>query len=160
MKTKNILLNVLVVSMLFLVPLVSKGQNCEPLDAAQLKKMLTELGYTIKDLETNPGKEKYEVKHTVRGFDIPVAYELSPSKSFIWLTVVLGKPKADTSSINYTLLQRNSRVQPCLFYINSVTEKLMMGLGVENRGVTNAILRKHTDKIVNDVVDNATYWQN
>ena len=157
MKTKNFVFGVLALGMLFFIPLVGNGQNCEPLNTAQLKKMLTELGYTTKDLETKPGKEKYEVKHTLRAFDVPVGYEISPSTNFIWLTVMLGKHKTDTS-YSFALLKHNAKIQPCFFYITA-SGNLMMGLAVENRGVTNAILRKHTDKILNDVIDNAAVWK-
>lgn len=144
--------------LLFSLPLFSQAQDCKPLDAAQLKQMLTELGYEHKDIGTSPGKEKYEVKHLKTDFTIPVAYEISASTNYIWLTVFLGRDTV-TASRNYnSLLRQNGVIQPCQFYI---TEKgnVMLGLAVENRGVTNAILRRHTETICTNLSKTSDYWK-
>ncbi len=144
--------------LLFSLPFVSKAQECNTLNAAQLKQMLGELGYEYKDLTTAPGKEKYEVKHLKTDFTIPVAYEISPSTNYIWLTVFLGRDTV-TASRNYnSLLRQNGVIQPCQFYI---TEKgnVMLGLAVENRGVTNAILRRHTETICSNLSKTSDYWK-
>ena len=144
-------------SVLFTSSFISRAQNCGPVDRPALRKMLTELGYEVKDLETTPGKEKYEVSHTKQGFNVPVAYEISPSTNYIWLTVYLGKPPADTSIRNSQLLRQNFTIQPCQFYI---TEKgnMMMGLAIENRGVTNAVLKRLSDMVTDKVVQTTSYW--
>jgi hypothetical protein len=136
----------------------ANAQTCDPLDSKKLRIMLEQLGYTIKDLVTTPGSEKYEVKHKSATFDVPVGYEISPSKNFIWLTVFLGPAKSDTSVTHLALLKQNAIIQPCFFYVSS-KGNLMMGVAVENRGVTNAVLRRHIDKIIADVSSTATYWQ-
>jgi len=142
----------------FLFSASGKAQNCDQLTAAQLRDMLVQLGYTVKDNNTTPGSEKYEVNNTTATLNVPVAYELSASKNFIWLTVNLGKPSADTSVMNAALLKQNFKIQPCQFYITG-KGNLMMGMAVENRGVTNAILRRHTDKIIADVSSTTAFWQ-
>jgi hypothetical protein len=136
----------------------SYSQGCDPLDAGKLKNMLTGMGYTVKELNTTAGKEKYEVMIKATGFNVPVAYEISSSGNFVWLTASLGKPKDETSIANATLLKQNGKIQLCQFYITE-KGKLMIGLAVENRGLTPVIMRRHTDKIASDVSSTSTYWQ-
>ena len=136
----------------------SYAQNCDQLTSAQLKEKLIQLGNEVKDLNSTVGSEKYEVKYTSPTLDVPVAYELSASKNFVWLTVFLGTPRADTSVMNAALLKQNFSIQPCQFYITS-KGNLMMGLAIENRGLTNAIIKRHSDKIVADVSSTASFWQ-
>lgn len=158
MKKKNLVICSIIILFMGLLPVFGKAQNCDPLNARQLKELLTNMGYTVKDLNTEVGKEKYEVSITTTGFNVPISYEISPSTNFIWLIANLGKPKDETSTANAALLKQNGKIQPCQFYI---TEKgnLMMGLAVENRGLTPAIMRRHTEKITNDVSNTASYWQ-
>jgi hypothetical protein len=49
-------------------------------------------------------------------------------------------------------------VQPSQFYITS-KGKLMIGLPIDNRGVTNAALRRCIDKVAGDVVNQKSVWQ-
>ena len=120
--------------------------------------MLVQLGYEVQDITTTPGTEKYMVTNKTAALNVPVGYELSASKNFLWLTVNLGTPRADSSVMNAALLRENSKIQPCQFYI-SAKGTLMMGFALENRGLTNAILRKHTDKIIADVSSTTALWQ-
>ncbi|MEQ1934967.1 MAG: hypothetical protein ABL962_14000 [Fimbriimonadaceae bacterium] len=57
------------------------------------------------------------------------------------------------------MLKRNFKIQPCFFYI---TEKgnMMMGLPVENRQVSSAVMRRTVDLIVGSVVDTQKVWDN
>ncbi len=144
--------------LLILSPVVSQAQDCGPIDRTQLRKMLVELGFEIKDLEKAAGKEKYEVTIVKDGLNVPIAYEISPSTNYIWLTVYLGNPTADTSIKNIALLKQNAKVQPCQFYI-SEKGRLMLGLAIENRGVTNAVLRRHSETVSSRVAETKTYWQ-
>lgn len=156
---RNTLLRILFAALIIcLFTSNSYAQNCEVLTAPQLKEKLIQLGNEVKEIVSEPGKEKYEVKYTTSTLNVPVAYELSPSKNFVWLTVFLGAPRADTSVMNAELLKQNFAIQPCQFYITA-KGKLMMGLAVENRGLTNAILKRHSDKIIADVNSTASYWQ-
>ncbi|MFY8046464.1 MAG: hypothetical protein ACOVOS_07815 [Chitinophagaceae bacterium] len=134
-----------------------KAQSCDPINASKLKEMLGQLGYTVKDIETNPGSEKYEIKVTKDGIDVPILYQLSASGSYMWLTVSLGNKYSDESVINSTLLKQNSKIQPCQFYTTE-SGKLMMGLAVDNRGINNAQLRRYTEFITGKVIDTKAYW--
>ena len=146
----------------------AQGQK---LNAKQLRSTLTQLGYEVKDLNTKEGEEKYEVKITREGYDVFVAYEISPSTNYIWLTVLLGDFKVATSEdmsksiadtikkyeLAVAMLKENSKIQPTNFYISS-NGKLMLGLAIDNRAVDNAMLRTKSEKICADVVSSAALW--
>jgi len=136
----------------------SIAQDCPPINQARLREILVQLGFTIKDLNTTPGKEKYEVKMTLGGLDVPISYEISPSTNYVWLTVLLGPAPTEASVLNSSYVKQNSKIQPCFFYVTD-SGNLMMGLAVDNRGLNNALLRRYTDFITNKVVDTKAYWQ-
>ena len=135
---------------------VGVGQD-EPkqLDAAGLKSMIEGLGYEVKDLVTDPGKEKYEFVVKTNGFNVPLGGEISPSKNYIWLTANLGAVK--TSTKYEELLRANSAIQPSFFYVTK-SNYLMIALAIENRGVTPSWLKKGIDKVGNDVEAQASVW--
>jgi hypothetical protein len=147
-----------VVILMVMLSSFCNAQNCDPLTSAQLKEKLIQLGNEVKDINTTVDKEKFEVKYKTATLDVPVGYEISPSKNFVWLTVFLGAPRADSSVLNAALLKQNGVIQPCMFYITA-KGNLMMGLAVENRGLTNAILKRHSDKLIADVSSTASFWQ-
>lgn len=128
------------------------------IDRKQLKEMLTQLGYEVKDLVTDPGKEKYTVTITKDGLDIPIGFEISPSLGYIWLTVNLGTAPTDGNSKTLDLLKQNSKIQPTFFYI---TDKglLMAGLPIDNRGVTNVTLRQRAESIAENVGKTQSVWK-
>ena len=148
----------LFIALVSLSPLNGQAQDCNAMTRTELRAMLVELGYTVIDLEKAEGKQKYQVNMSANGLNVPVGYEISPSNNFIWLTVNLGNPPSETSTTNNTLLKQNAIIQPCFMYI---TEKgrLMMGLAVENRGLTNAVLKRHSDFIAKRVGETKSYWQ-
>jgi hypothetical protein len=130
-------------------------------NAEQLKKAIEDIGYETKALNATAGEEKYEFKVERGGLTIPIGAELSKSKNYLWLTVNLtSAPKdfADSGTKLGNLLKANSVVQPCQFYI---TEKgaLMIAVPVENRAMSNAILRRNVEKLANDVVSQKSVWQ-
>ncbi len=158
MKSKIHFSKLFFLSFIFLAPLFGKAQSCDPINAARLKEMLVQMGYTVKDIATEVGKEKYQVDINTSSFNVPVGYELSPSKNYVWLTANLGKAKDSTSTINAAMLKQNGIIQPCQLYVTS-KGILMMGLAVENRGLTPAIMRRHTDKLTGDVSSTSALWK-
>lgn len=144
---------------IWLLPVFGSAQNCDAMTRVQLKEKLVQMGFTVKVLTVKEGEEKYEVSHPGSGFNVPVAYEISSSTNFIWLTANLGKVDTDSPGKSLEMIKENAIIQPCFFYINT-KGNLMMGLAVENRGVTNVILRRHIDKIVADVSKTSAIWQN
>lgn len=142
----------------FFLSVSASAQDCNPINQARLREILVQLGYTVKDLVTTPGKEKFEVKTTQGGLDVPIGYEISPSTKYVWLTVNLGPAPAETSILNSSFIKQNAKIQPSMFYVTEAGN-LMIGLAVDNRGLDNALLRRYTDFITTKVVDTKAYWQ-
>ncbi|MFD2919556.1 hypothetical protein ACFS6H_07560 [Terrimonas rubra] len=46
------------------------AQDCAPITGSQLRTMLVNMGYTVKDLNTTPGSEQIEIKNTTSRLDI------------------------------------------------------------------------------------------
>lgn len=140
---------------------LANPQTADRLDAAGLKAMITGFGYEIKELSSEPGKEKWEIPTKTEALNIPVACELSSSKNYIWLTVSFGEaPKADApgSAAKFEkILKATYTAQPSHFYITT-KGFLMLGIAVENRAVTPADLRRSLDKIVSDVGKTQDAW--
>lgn len=155
MKTRN-LLALIFVAIAVLGSLVGFRAS-DQIDRKQLRDMLVQLGYTVKDLDSTAGKEKYSFLVERGGLNIPVAAEISPNGRYIWLTVFCkdGEPAGDKA---VALLHKNSDLQPSQFYL-SKSNKIMVGLAIENHEVTNAVLRERSEKIVNDVVSSKDIWQ-
>lgn len=136
-------------------PKAVAGQQ-DKLDAASLKTMIEGLGFETKMLNQEAGKEKYELKVTKGGFDIPLGAEISPSTNYIWLTVSLGEVKP-THKFD-ELLRQNGKIQPSFFYITT-KNFLMMAIAMDNRNVNPALLKRNIEKVTEDVSNNASLWQ-
>lgn len=134
------------------------GQSAEPITRKQLREKLVELGYEVEDLVKDEGKEKYSVVFVKNDLNIPVGFEISPSGNYVWLTVNLGEGPTTGNSKTLDLLKQNAKIQPTFFYI---TEKglLMAALAVENRGITNAVLKTRAETISTNVGGSKAIWQ-
>lgn len=125
------------------------------LDAASLQSTLTGLGYEPKVLNQEVGKEKFELAVMTEALKIPIAAEISSSTNYIWLTTNLGLNRTD---LNFEeLLKSNSSIQPCQFYITK-KGNLMMGVALDNRGVSPAVLRRNIDMISKNVGETKALW--
>lgn len=124
----------------------------------QLREMLTQLGYEVTDVVKDAGKEKYSVKFAKYDLNIPVGFEISPSTSYVWLTVNLGDAPKEGNTQTLNLLKQNSKIQPTFFYITD-SGRLMAALAVENRGITNALLRSRAETISENVGKTKEFWQ-
>ena len=124
----------------------------------QLREMLSELGYEVSDIVKDEGKEKYAVTFTKNDLNIPVGFEISPSNSYIWLTVNLGPAPTEGNAKCLNLLKQNAKVQPTFFYVTD-SGRLMAALAVENRGVTNQILRARAEAVSDNVGKTKEFWQ-
>lgn len=146
---------------IFTLVLIATGngqQTCDQITRAQLRDKLVQLGYEVKDLVKDAGKEKFSVTLTKEGLDIPIAVEISGNTKYIWLTVNLGNPPTQLEAMNNTLLKKNADIQPSFFYITE-GGKLMMGLPLNNLGITNAFLRDRMESIAGNVVSTRSLWQ-
>ena len=130
------------------------GQITRP----RLREMLVELGYEVTDIVKDAGKEKYSVKYSKNGLDIPVGFEISPSSSYVWLTVNLGEAPKEGNTKCLNLLKQNSKVQPTFFYITD-SGRLMAALPIENRNITNAVLRLRAETVSDNVGKTKEFWQ-
>lgn len=130
----------------------------QAIDRKQLRDMLVQLGYEVTDVVKDAGKEKYSAKFSNDGLDIPVGYEISPSGSYVWLTVNLGEAPTTATQKSFDLLKQNAKVQPTFFYITE-SGRLMAALAVENRGITNAILKTRSETIAANVGKTKDVWQ-
>jgi len=132
-------------------------QNSQ-IDRKQLRDMLVQLGYEVKDIIKDPGKEKYSVVITKEGLDIPVGFEISPNNAFVWLTVNLSEAPAEGSPKCLALLKQNSKIQPTFFYVTD-SGRLMAAFALMNRGITNADLRQRAENISDNVAKTKSTWQ-
>jgi hypothetical protein len=130
----------------------------QQIDRKQLREMLVQLGYEIDDIVKDEGKEKYSSKFTREGLNIPIGYEISPSGTYIWLTVNLGAAPTEGSPKTLALLKQNAKIQPTFFYITD-SGRLMAALAVENRAVTNAVLRLRSEALADNVGKTKDAWQ-
>jgi hypothetical protein len=137
----------------------AQGED-KQLSAAEVKTMLSNMGYTLKDLNTEAGKEKVEFMIQRDGFDVYVAAEVSPSKRYVWLTVFLGEVKefSNFDERAAKLLHQNFKVQPTMFY---TTDKgnFMMAIATDNRNLNAAALRFRIDKLVADCTSTNEFWK-
>jgi hypothetical protein len=131
----------------------------QQIDRKQLREMLVQLGYEIQDIVKDEGKEKYSSKFSRDGLDIPIGYEISPSNTYIWLTVNLGSGPTEGSAKTLALLKQNAKIQPTFFYITE-SGRLMAALPVENRAVTNALLRLRSEALADNIGKTKGIWQN
>ena len=142
-----------------IVTIYGFSQDEGKVDRKQLRDMLVQLGYEVKDIVTTPGKEKYSANFNRDGLDIPIGYEISPSGSYIWLTVNLGDAPDDASPKNAALLRQNGKIQPSQFYVTEATKRLMAATPVENKGITNALLRQRSESLAGTVGSTKEIWQ-
>ncbi|THU40569.1 hypothetical protein FAM09_00190 [Niastella caeni] len=136
----------------------NRFQDCNSIDRKQLREILVQLGYETKDLVTDPGKEKYSVTLTRSGLDVPIGVEISGNNKYIWLTVSLGSATAENVTKNFGLLKQNAKTQPCHFYVTE-SGRLMFGLPLENRGVSNTLLRERLETVATRVGESESLWK-
>jgi hypothetical protein len=148
---------VLVVSSLALFGFASLNQD-EQMSRTKLRQVLVELGYSVDDIVKDAGKEKYSVKFTKYELDIPVGFEISPSNSYIWLTANLGDAPKEGEAKCFNLMKQNSKVQPTFFYITD-SGRLMAALALENRNMSNALLRQRAEAFSDNVGKTKEFWQ-
>ena len=159
MQNKAILKTAACLIMITLISFRSVQQDTGALTRTQMREMLVQLGYMVKDIVTTPGKEKYSVGMSHSSLDIPVGVEMSPSGRYIWLTVNLGPADSTNTAKNYALLKRNGLIQPVQFYYTSTTKTLMAGLPLENKGITNAHMRERLEYLAAKIGESKSIWQ-
>jgi len=129
--------------------------KADKVDGPKLKTTLEGLGYELIELSKEVGKEKFQFTVKDGGLDIPIGAEISPSTEYLWLTVNVGPAKPTT---NYAdLIKKNGEIQPVFFY-ETKTGTLLLGLANENRAMTPAVLKKKIQLIVDKTVASKDLW--
>ena len=157
MSFRSATIGFLAVVVIMMVTSFGVQQDCPKIDRKTLKNYMVTAGYTVKDLNTTEGQEKYEVVLKKDGLDIPIAMEITPSTNYIWMTVKLGPAPADGDLQHSKMLKQNGIIQPCQFYITS-SGNLMVGLPIENKSVTIASLIRSMDIIGGRVSESKSIW--
>lgn len=139
------------------IPLLGFRQTGQ-LTRVQLREMLVQLGYEVKDIVKDEGKEKYSVDFSNSDLNIPVGFEISPSGNYIWMTVNLGTAPTEPNQKCLDLLKQNAKIQPTFFYITE-SGRLMVAQAIENKDVTNAILRARANTVADNVGKTKGVWQ-
>jgi len=88
--------------------------------------------------------------------DVPISTKISTSHNYVWFTVFLGPAPVDPAK-NAQLLKLNYQDQPNNFYVTD-GGNLMMGIAVDNRDVTAAIVQRVVEKLGDDVALSADVW--
>lgn len=125
------------------------------LDLDGVMKLVQGLGYEAKLLEGTT--TKFGITITTGSFNVPLGFEISPSKRYIWITANLGESKL-TGDLALALLKRGSEVQPTQFWITS-RNLLQVGQAMENHDVTPANTKLIIDKIASDIGKTSDIWQ-
>lgn len=127
----------------------------EALDLAGVKALITNMGHEIKDLS----ETKFEITVTEDTFDVPIAFEVSGSGRYIWLTAFLGKvPETGLEAAQANaLLRQNHSIQPAHFYVTS-SSSLMIGIAIENRAMDAVMMRRAVSKLAADVAKTSDDW--
>jgi hypothetical protein len=147
----------LLIFLVGLIPLLGFRQTGQ-LTRPQLREMLVQLGYDVKDIDKEEGKEKFSVDFSSSDLNIPVGFEISPSGNYIWMTVNLGAAPTEPNLMCLNLLKQNGKIQPTFFYVTE-SGRLMVAQALENKDVTNATLRSRADTVAENVGKTKDVWQ-
>ena len=126
-----------------------------PLEFAQLKTMISGMGYTPKDLTGET--PKFYIDFATSSFNIPTGFEISKSGRYIWVTANLGVSKLN-GDLALQVLRKIGDIQPTSLWITS-KNNLMIGFAIDNRDVTPAHLKFVLDKFSSDIDKTASLWQ-
>jgi hypothetical protein len=140
---------VLFVALIYASIAIAGQDSPGAVDRKQLREILTQLGHETKVLGEE-GSESFEFKVSRDGLDIYLDAQISTSRSYLWLTANLGSAPTDADSLR-ALLRANNDIQPSHFYITK-DGQLMAAIPVENRQISNPVLRSRIDKILSDIV--------
>lgn len=137
------------------LPLALQDPAPVQLDLAGLKTLVTNMGHELKDLS----ETKFETTIVAEGFDVPIAFEVSSSGRYVWLTAFLGKVPEEGLAAEQAnaLLHQNHSIQPAHFYVTS-NGNLMVGIAMENRSLDAVMMKRAITKVADDVVSTSEDW--
>jgi len=151
---------------------IAAGQPGQQSTGAQTPFKLTnaDLGVMLKDLKyetatTKDGQLEIEMKQGTYSFHPFVAVSTSGNK--VWITTSVRPLSAnDMANAEFLgkLLQANTTIGPAQFYIENLGDdkkpdlRLGFGYPLDNRGITEEILREALDAFASNLADQATVW--
>ena len=109
----------------------------------------------IKDI-SGASTKIYEVTLNRGGYNVPLSIELSGSGKFVWVSANVrdsGWP-ADKAAL---ALRRITQIQPTMIWDSGT--KIRFGTAIENRALTQSVLKEAIERVANDVANNADVWQ-
>lgn len=122
-----------------------------------LKQMLTNLGYTPKELSKG-----YQVTIKRNNWTFNIQVVLSDNKEKMGMNTIAGdvKQPLDVPAASWlALLETNPNIDPTTFYFDNKQNRLCLHRACDNRGITQEILAKELDSFCFDVVSTAKYWR-
>lgn len=128
----------------------------QALTADSLQKMLDDMGYAPKKLNTG---YLISIKRDAWNYNIQVA--LSPDGSKIGMNANLGAiPKLEdvTAPQWLSLLEANEEVDPSTFYVAKSNQKLYIHRTMDNRALTPAYFRQQVDYFCTNMKDTQKLW--
>lgn len=121
-----------------------------------IRPLLEGMGFEPKEL----GENNWEVVVSKGGLDVPIAVGMSSSGRKLWLTTYLGevtdKLKTDPARL-VKILEKTFEIQPTHFFISETS--LKAGMGLDNRGIGPAILKRELDKFAEDIAGSRELWE-
>lgn len=92
---------------------------------------------------------------------VPVQFALSRSEDRIWITAFLGEVKEAElvpAAALRALLSAYEKIAPAHFFLKEGGRKLHVGMAIDNRGVTAAVLRRDLDHLCAAIRATAEIW--
>lgn len=108
------------------------------------------------DISGSSGSKVYQINLVSGGLNVPIALEVSASGKFVWLSAIVGSGNIapDRAAL---ALKRISKIGPTIIWDDAV--KLRFGLPVENRALTQTIVKDAMERLANDIANNRDIWQ-
>jgi hypothetical protein len=122
-----------------------------------LSQMLTEMAYEPKKL-----KQGYVVAIKQGEWTYNVQFVISPNREKLGLNANMGSVE-DASTVTaaqwMNLLAANTDIAPSFFYYNKNNHTLYMHRVLDNRFITQAILRQQVDAFTANIKETAELWK-
>lgn len=136
------------------------NENTKGLSHEDLGTMLEDLGYEPKTIKMNDGGKRYLVKMSRDTWNFNIAVELSPNRSFVWLSGNLGKlPEGDNlkRDLLLKLLESNHENSPRHFLVKS-NRQLSLEQPITVAHMTPADLSSQIDTFVEQIKGTHSIW--
>jgi hypothetical protein len=131
-----------------------------PLTEQELSAMLETLGYEPKTFKTAPG-DLYVVRIPSGPWTYAVRVSLSRDRKKVWLTNWVTRLEATEevpAALWPKLVEANFRYGPAHFSYEAKARQLVLGLPLDNRGITLGFLRQELDRLVQTSNQTILLW--